>query len=163
MNRILLVLFTSLLTYTLTAQIDVQIVTQSGMADSECDDLFGGAPDPLFGVSVEGGAFSYYPAELICYNTLPDTVFQASYTCPSEVPVTVEVCLQVMDNDPLLPPPLSCAINGECVETICDDFIIPPFGNTIDYTLAIDVPGSSSGTVNFSIEIDGLAFPDNDL
>lgn len=163
MNRILLVLFTSLLTYNLTAQIGVQVVTQSGMADSECGDLFGGAPDPLFGVSVEGSAFNYYPAELICYNTLPDTVFQANYTCPSDVPLTVEVCLEVMDNDPILPPPLTCDIIGDCVETICDDFIIPPFGTTIDYTLSIAVPGSSSGEVNFSIETGGFAFPDNDF
>ena len=69
MNRILLVLFTSIFGCSLlTAQIGVQVVAQSGVANTTCvDGPFTGAPDPLFGVSVEGSEFSYYPEEALCF------------------------------------------------------------------------------------------------
>ena len=105
MNRILLLL-ACCLALTAQAQIGIQVVVDSGMASSECTDgPFGGAPDPLFAVAAEGGAYSYYPDIGICYNTLPDTIYQANFPCPAAVPMTVEICLQVTENDALLQQP----------------------------------------------------------
>lgn len=144
------------------AQIGVQVVIQNGSASSECTDLLSG-PDPLFAVSAQGAAYQYYPRQSGCYNTLPDTVFQANYTCPALVPTTVEICLRVSENDALLQPPFGCDIFESCSETICQDFIIPPFGTTANYNLSINVPGSSSGSIDFTIQTGGFAFPDNDF
>jgi len=163
MNRNLLMVLLCIQVAVGMSQIGVQVVVQNGSASSECTDPFGGAPDPLFAVSVEGGNFSFYPAESGCYNTLPDTVFQANFACSLLVPVTVELCLRVTENDAFFQPPLGCDIVESCTQTICDNFVVPPFGTTVDYTLSIAAPGSSSGTVNFSLQTGGFAFPDNDF
>ncbi|MEZ4988182.1 MAG: gliding motility-associated C-terminal domain-containing protein [Saprospiraceae bacterium] len=148
---------------TLTAQIGVQVVVQNGSATSDCTDPFGLPPDPLFAVSVEGLPYRVYPEEGACFNSLPDTAFFNNYSCLAELPIEVEVCLRVTENDALFQPPLGCDIVESCTETICDNFIVPPFGTTVDYTLSLDVPGSTSGTVTFSIETGGFLFPNNDL
>ena len=131
MNRTLPLIVTALfLTLTATAQIGMQVVVDSGMASSDCTDPFGGAPDPLFAVQVEGGGYSYYPEDSGCYNTLPDTLFQANFPCPAAVPTTVEICLLVTENDAFFQPPLGCDIMESCTETICDNFIVPPLGTS---------------------------------
>ena len=163
MNRILLLLAFCFFSLTTQAQIGIQVVVDSGMATSDCTDPFGGAPDPLFAVAAEGGTYNYYPAVGACFNTLPDTIYQANFPCLSAVPMTVEICLLVTENDALFQPPLGCDITESCTETICDNFVVPMVGNTANYNLAINAPGSSSGSVNFSIQTDGFAFPDNDL
>ena len=164
MNRTLLLLFACLLFALPTpAQVGLQVVVDSGMASSDCTDPFGGAPDPLFAVEVNGSGYSYYPENSGCYNTLPDTVFQSFYACPTDIPTTVEVCLLVTENDAFFQPPLGCDIEETCTETICADFAVPLPGSTAGYALSIDVPGSSSGEVNFTLETSGVLFPDNDL
>ena len=163
MNRILLLLAFCFFSLTTQAQIGIQVVVDSGMATSDCTDPFGGAPDPLFAVAAEGGTYNYYPAVGACFNTLPDTIYQANFPCLSAVPMTVEICLLVTENDALFQPPLGCDITESCTETICDNFVVPMVGNTANYNLAINAPGSSSGSVNFSIQTDGFAFPDNDF
>ncbi len=163
MNRILLLLAYSFFAFTTQAQIGIQVVVDSGMATSDCTDPFGGAPDPLFAAAAEGGTYNYYPAVGACFNTLPDTIYQANFPCLSAVPMTVEICLRVSENDAFFQPPLGCDIAEDCIETICDNFVVPMVGNTVNYTLAIDVPGSSSGSISFSIETAGFAFPDNDF
>lgn len=164
MNRtLLLFFFSSLFALAAFAQVGVQVVVDSGTATSDCGDPFGGAPDPLFAVEVEAGGFSFYPEELGCYNTLPDTVYQANYPCLTALPPTVEVCLRVTENDAFFPPPISCDIVESCTETICDNFVIPMAGSSASYTLALDVPGSSSGSVSFTVETAAAPFPDNDL
>ncbi|MEL6971446.1 MAG: gliding motility-associated C-terminal domain-containing protein [Bacteroidota bacterium] len=164
MNRtLLLALLIALFTVTSYAQIEVQVVVNSGTASSDCSDPFGGTPDPLFAVAVEGGDYSYYPEDAGCFNALPHTPYQANFSCPSDLPMTVEVCLQVFDNDAFFPPPLSCDIVPDCQEILCNDFVVPPPGSSADYNLMIDMPGTSSGSVDFTIETAPSTFPDNDL
>lgn len=163
MNRILLFLVFVLASIYSQGQTVVQVTIDGGTATSDCTDPFGGAPDPLFAVAVEGGAFTYYPEISGCYTALPHTSFTQNYACPILVPTTVEVCLRVTENDAFLGPPLNCDIVESCTETICDDFVVPPFGSSANYMLSIAVPGSSSGETNFTIETSGFAFPDNDL
>ena len=117
----------------------------------------------FFAVSVEGTPYRYYPEESGCYNALPDIPFTTDVACPADIPATVEVCLRVTENDAFLGPPLNCDITESCTETICDNFAVPALGGTADYTLTLEVAGSSSGEVNFSIETTGFAFPDNDF
>ena len=162
MNRILL-LFAFMFMFNVgQTQTVVQLTVDSGMATSDCTDLIG-APDPLFSVAVEGGAFTWYPAVSNCYTALPHTSFIENYACPQLVPGTIQVCLKVTENDAIFGPPLDCSIIESCSETICQDFAVPVFGSTASYSLMIDAPGSSSGNVNFTIETTGFAFPDNDL
>jgi len=132
------------------------------MATSECGDPFSG-PDPLFAASVEGQAFTWYPDIGVCFNSLPDTVYYQNYACPAQVPTQLEVCLRVTENDGIVLPPFLCGFQESCSEQICDNFTVPPLGATTDYTLRIDVPGSSSGEINFTIATQGFAFPDNDF
>lgn len=162
MNRILLLLTFILMVNFGQAQIVVQLTIDSGMATTDCTDIIG-APDPLFSVAVEGGAYTWYPEISNCYTALPHTSFMENYACQALVPVMIEVCLKVIENDPLIGPPLDCSIVESCPEILCQDFIVPPFGNTASYNLTINEVGSSSGEVNFTIETTGFAFPDNDL
>jgi gliding motility-associated-like protein len=146
----------------LSAQVVVGVRVNSGSATSDCGDPFSG-PDPLFAAAVEGQPFTWYPDVGGCFTPLPDTAFVQNYPCLSQVPVAIEVCLRVTENDGFVLPPLLCDLQESCSEQICDNFIVPPLGSTADYTLQLDVLGSTSGEINFTVATEGFAFPDNDF
>lgn len=165
MNRILLSAITFLFClFTATSQVLVQVRMDSGMATTICDDgLLGGDPDPIFAAGVNGGTFSYYPAIGECFNTLPDTIFSENYACPADVPIDLEVCMRVSENDGVVIPPFFCGITENCVEVLCQDFVIPPVGQTASYQLMIDSPTSTSGEINFTVTTEGFGVATNDL
>lgn len=139
-----------------TAQVQVQLQVLSGSATSNCTDIFQ-PTEPVWEVNVANQGWTTYDDGSNCFTSLPHQPYSATYPCPADVPMLVQVCLRAFDNDPLFP----CTIIRDCPESICADFIIPPVGSTANYNLNLSAPGSSQGVVNFSISTSGT--PDNDL
>lgn len=136
------------------AQVEVRLTVESGAIASDCDDFLSG-PDLLWGVNVEGEGWSTYPQSNsgLCFTALPNQQYTASYACAADLPPQLEVCFRAFENDPILP--IGCPIAPSCLEQICDNFAIPAPGQSIAYTLALPATGSSTGEVNFTIEVAG--------
>ncbi len=144
----------------LHGQIQVQITINSGISTTTCTDAFS-APDPLWQVNINNEGWQTYPQEALCFNSLPNLQYTASYSCPADVPAQVTVCYKSFENDALLA--FLCQIDESCSETICQDFAIPAPGFSSNQTLALAPNLSSGGEVNFTINCvnQGTATNDN--
>jgi len=144
----------------LYSQIDVQITINSGVATTTCDDIFS-APDPLWQVNINNEGWETYPQEALCFNSLPNLQYTATYACPADVPAQVTICFRAFENDALFP--VFCQIDADCSETICQDFPIPAPGASAAHTLALAPGLSSGGEVNFTINSLNQGVATNDL
>ena len=144
----------------LHSQIDVQITINSGVATTTCDDLFSG-PDPLWQVNINNEGWETYPQEALCFNSLPNLQYTATYACPADVPAQVTVCFRAFENDALFP--VFCQVDGSCIETICQDFAIPAPGAEASHTLSLAPGLSSGGEVSFTINSLNQGTATNDL
>lgn len=135
------------------AQGTLQATVTGGTATTDCTDFIGN-PEPMFQVSFDGEVLTTYGYEN-CSPAFPNQQFSASYDCPADVSPTIQVCLTVIENDAL--NVFACDIDPEdgCTEEICQDFVLPLPGNSIDYTLAISDGGNSGGEVNFTLTSGG--------
>ncbi len=134
----------------LLAQLSLNVTVTSGTATTSCTDLFS-SPDPMWSVSIEGGAWVDYPQSGPCFAALPNLQYQqGGYTCVQDLPATVNICFRAFENDGILP----CQVTPDCEEIICQDFPLPPSGSG-SYTLSLPSGLSSSGEVNFDITITG--------
>lgn len=139
------------------AQNVVQLTVESGNSASDCDDIFT-APEYLWQVNVESEGWQTYPANGLCFNSLPNQQYTASYACPADVPAQLEVCFRAFENDPIIP--IGCLIAPSCLETICENFDIPAPGQSATYTLVLS-GGASTGEVTFTISTsEGLSSND---
>lgn len=140
-----------------TAQIQVTLTVDNGSSDSDCDDIFS-PPDLLWQVNVENEGWVTYPDDGPCFTAFPNQQYTASYTCPVDVPAQLELCFRAFENDPLIP--VGCFIVPSCEETICQNFDIPPPGQSVSYNLVL-AGGASTGEVNFTISTsEGLSSND---
>jgi gliding motility-associated-like protein len=142
------------------AQVTVELTVTGGIASTTCDDPFSG-PDPLWEVNIENQGWVTYPEVITCFTALPNLQYSESYSCPNDLPATIEVCFQAFENDPLLPPPFSCDIDPSCLETICMDFDLD-FTGTNSLTLSLPAGGASEGSVDFDLTITDNASAPND-
>ena len=136
------------------AQVEVRLTVESGATASDCTDLFSNQ-DLLWQVNVEGEGWSTYPQSNsgVCFTALPNQQYTASYPCAADLPAQLEVCFRAFENDPILP--IGCPIAPSCLEQICDNFAIPAPGQSMAYTLSLPANGTSTGDVNFTIEVVG--------
>ncbi len=132
----------------LGAQGTLEVIIQSGSSTTTCTDNFG-SPDPRFRVNVANTGWETYPATTFCFNDLPNTQFQNAYNCPADVPDVINVCFRAFEDDGAF-----CNVNEDCSETICQDFVVPAPGNSLDYTLELPDNLSSDGEVSFTIALD---------
>ncbi len=147
----------------LQAQVTVSVTINDGEANTTCSDLLS-APDPIWRVDIEQEGWQTYPATAICYQNPPFEQYTATYNCVADIPAEVEVCFEVSENDgTLFEIGVGCALNPECVESICENFIIPAAGTTADYNLALPVGLSSGGFVDFTVAVSETFDSVNDL
>ncbi len=126
----------------------LQVTIQDGTSTTTCDDIFN-APDPFFSVRVNGNNWETYPGNQFCFTELPYMQYEAFYSCPSDVPTTVNLCLRVFENDGLF-----CNLDEQCMVEVCQDFNIPAPGTSVDYTFEIIDGLASDGTIDFTVELD---------
>ena len=72
------------------------------------------------------------------------------------MPNDLEVCFKVFENDGLVLPPLSCEITETCSETICQNILLPTFGNTRPDSLVLGGNLESTGTLYYDVSVDGV-------
>ena len=142
-------------TISLFSQVTIDLSVTSGSSTTTCDDgVFGGAPEPLWQVNVEGEGALTYPASGLCFNTLPNVQYSNTIDCFLDIPATIEVCFTAFENDGLVIPIIgTCDIAADCSETICQDFNVPVVGTTEAFSLSLPNNLSSAGTVNFEIAV----------
>ena len=165
----LIFLFSSLSHLELSAQFTVELTVIEGTASTTCTDgVFFQVPgDPTWGVAVNSEPPKFYSND--CPNLIAPNQgivhFSTTTNCLSDLSGgELQVCLWAFDNDlnGLFDDP--CALtpdsNKGCPEVPCADFILPPPGTEMTYTLdesnfALE-PGqvlTSSGSVTFKITV----------
>lgn len=132
---------------TVMAQANLQVTILEGSSTTTCTDPFS-SPDPMFRVNVANTGWVTYPATPFCFTDLPNLQFESFYDCPLDVPSTIQVCFRAFEQDGVL-----CNVNESCSETICEDFVIPGIGDSIDYNLDLPDGLSSDGEINFRIAL----------
>ncbi len=150
-HRHLSLLIAALLACTpVLAQLTLRIVVEDGDASTSCTDAITG-PDPMWGVSVEGGPWAYFPQFLVCYTPLPHVAFEAQYDCPGDLPATVELCLRAFENDPDIFA--GCDINPDCLELTCASLPV----SLTPATHLVEMPDglTSDGWAQIRIEVTG--------
>jgi len=155
---ILLIMCTASWT-TLYAQFEVLITITGGTATTTCGDVFS-PPDPQFSVNIGNTGWVTYPPDGSCYTDFPNTQWQQSFNCLSDVPPNIEICFRAFENDPN--PFVPCDVNESCLEEICGTFPLPPFGGG-NFTLALPAGGASEGEVQFAITNQGFPGGINDM
>ncbi|GJM31842.1 MAG: hypothetical protein DHS20C18_08430 [Saprospiraceae bacterium] len=155
-----MVLFLFGIGQSLNAQIDVSVRVDSGFVATTCTDNIG-APDPLIAVEIEGGGFEFYPQQNQCFNAFPNVQYGANYTCPVDLPATVQVCFRALENDSFFA--LFCEVDGSCEVTECQNIAVPAIGDSLIFSIAIPDSEVSSGEVFFTILTTATQVVDNDL
>ncbi len=142
-----------------TGQVNLQVTINDGTSTTTCTDNFG-VPDPHWKVLVGGGNdWVTYPATTFCYQDPPFLQYNEAYTCPSDLPNTIEVCLRVFEDDGSF-----CTPSHSCSEIICQNFPIPQVGQSVDHSLALATGLSSWGEIDFTIAVTNNNFgPPNDF
>lgn len=133
-----------------SAQVQLKVEVITGNATTTCTDLFS-SPDPLWQVNINNQGWETYPRQGNCFNSLPNTQFSELYSCPSDLPASVEVCFKVFENDGLI----GCNMLETCSETICVQYPIPPLGSVYPFTLALPAGFSSAGSVELELMLSG--------
>lgn len=155
LRKLLLLLLCWLWGSVLSAQVTVEITVLSGTADSECRDLFN-PPDHLWSVDIRGNGWVNFGAASDCdaFQRAPHLQYRRIFECPDQMPDEIEVCFRAFENDPALFNP--CDINpDDCIASICDNFILPAVESEATYTFALPDNQSSSGQVEFRVEVKG--------
>ncbi len=154
-NLIICLLFATV--FNTFSQIGVRVTVESGNSTTTCSDIIG-TPGGIWQVNIDNQYWEIYPSFLgLCYVDPPYMQYNQQYTCPDDIPATIEVCFKGYDEDGI---PCN-QVTEECVETICDDFVIPLPGESANYTLSLPNGLSSAGSVNFTIETDASILASN--
>lgn len=147
----------------LNAQTGFALQVDSATINLSCGDVFG-APEPMWGVQINGESYQYYPQNGPCFSALPNQQYFTTVDCPAELPAQIEVCFHGFENDPTFPPPISCAINPDCEATICQNFTLPANDQQEAFTLELPAGGDVTGTLYFSMAVQSITPPvTNDL
>jgi gliding motility-associated-like protein len=141
-------------------QIEVSVTIESGSSTTTCTDVFG-APDPLWSVNINGEGEFFYPETGNCFTSLPNLQYTSNYTCPTDIPATIQVCFSSFENDDLLA--IFCAVTKSCNETICFDTPVPAVNTNLQQTLSLPANLSSGGEVTYTVSTtSAIPFTAND-
>jgi gliding motility-associated-like protein len=130
------------------SQAHLELTVQDGSVTTTCTDAFG-SPDPRFSVNVNGTPWVTYPATPFCFTDFPNMQFEAFYDCPSDVPLFINVCFRVFEDDGTF-----CNLDEQCMVELCQDYLAPAPGTSIDYNVQIADGQASDGELNFTIALD---------
>ena len=143
------------------AQVEVQVTITNGESTTTCTDLLS-VPNPMWSVNIENEGWVEYPFDgLFCHTDFPNLQYTASYVCPSDVPMELELCFRAYENDQL--NPLNCDPVPDCLVELCQNFSIPALGLSADFLLELADGQDSDGSVNFTIETINLGATSNDF
>lgn len=146
-----------LISFASKGQVNVTLTVNDAITSTTCTDgIFGGGPDILWAVNVQNEGWVNYPNQGDCFTAVPNLQYQETYDCPSTVPAELEVCFKVFENDGIVLPPLSCEINETCSETICQNILVPNFGNMRSDSLVLGGALESTGALYFDVSVDGI-------
>ncbi len=139
------------------SQIDLTLTVEDGMSTTTCTGFW---PSGTWQVNIENEGWVTYPESFggFCYNNPPNIQYSNSFTCPDEIPTMINVCFKAYYEAGLpcnFPP-------EECVETICQDFVIPAPGVSELLTLEIPDGLSSDGFVDFTLSLSATLAATND-
>lgn len=141
----------------LQGQVNVILTVNDATTSTTCvDGLLGGDPDILWAVNVENEGWIHYPAQGDCFTAIPNVQYQQTFDCPNSVPNQIELCFKVFENDGVVLPPLSCEISEACAETICQNILLPTFGNSREDSLQLAEGLTSGGTLYYQVSVDGV-------
>ena len=106
----------------LQAQHTISVSIDDAVVTTTCSDFLGN-PDPLWQVNIEKEAWITY-GDNSCHTPTPNTQFKTTVNCLFEYNAgEIEVCFRAFENDSGISTP--CRINGECIETICKNIVLP--------------------------------------
>ena len=143
------IFFLSIFSTSIIAQANLSVNITSGSSTTTCTDILGNPPEPLIQVRINDTFWETY-GYTNCSPDFPNVQFDTTFNCPAEAFTQIQVCLRVIENDAF--NIFNCDIEpDDCVEEICDDFILPFPGNSQDYMLAIPGGGSGGGAITFNI------------
>ena len=152
-NKLIFLSFLLTTTFSNTyGQFEVLITVTGGDVTTTCGDILS-APDPFFSVNIGNTGWVTYPENGACPNFtgFPNVQWQQAFNCLTDVPMNIEICLRVFENDPILAiPPDPCDIEEDCMVEVCGTFPLPPFGGG-NFTLEVPDGQDSDGFVEFSI------------
>ena len=147
----ILILFLSI--HTLQGQHTISVRIDEAIVTTTCSDFLGN-PDPLWQVSIEQEAWVTY-GDATCHTTTPNTQFKTDVNCLHDLNGgEIEVCFKAFENDSGISTP--CRINGECIETICKNIVLPLPGIDSSYVLALADGLSSGGELRFTVSTSGI-------
>lgn len=131
-------------------QVQLTVTINTGSSTTICTDGFlAGGPEPHWSIEIAGQTEVVYPLLGSCFIDPPNTQYSAFFSCASDYPSQLQVCLNVFEDDGA-----SCIVTKSCLETNCLNFATPAIGNSTTYTLTIS-SGASAGTTNFTITATG--------
>lgn len=139
----------------LTAQSTmVQLRVESASASTTC--TTGGSANPFWGINIENEGWQYFGNTGNCAPSFPLIAWERTFGCGDALPTEVEICFEVFDN-----ASADCVLLASCTETTCNTFTLPAANDNNNSSLAVG--GVSSGTVNFSLVVETVPPPANDL
>ncbi|MEO0339888.1 MAG: SprB repeat-containing protein [Bacteroidota bacterium] len=126
---------------------------------SNCTDVVTQA-DIMYGVSIEGGNYLYYPQQAFCHTATPNVQWSLFYECSSELPDSLNICFQFFENDGL---PFTCQILKECLVEKCTSIPINKNRSNTNYTLSINPGNDSWGDLFIKLSNSSDSNDENDL
>ncbi|WBM74089.1 gliding motility-associated C-terminal domain-containing protein [Saprospira grandis] len=142
-----------LCSWSLQAQVRLEVIINSGTAGTSCTDgIFGGSPDPQWRVNVESQGWTTYPQSGACFTDAPNTQYDEEFICATDYPANIQLCFRAFEDDGA-----ACVVDQTCLAQICQNFATPAPGSSLNYTLSIpNCCGNSSwGQVDFTIRATG--------
>ena len=156
MNKFHLPVFLFLLFVNLSsslAQYSLQVWVLEGSANTTCTDIFS-EPDPMWSVQIEAQGWVSYPASGPCFTALPNLQYQQSWQCFSDLPDSLEICLQAFENDPGFFNP--CQVAPDCEENIC---VLVPYLHQDTQIVQIQVPSGGASEATVTLGFLSFGFP----
>lgn len=151
-NPTVLLLALSLLVNTTQAQFNVKITVNSGTSTTTCTDPIS-SPDPAWSINIANQGWVTYPSSGSCYTNFPNTQFDQTFQCVSQIPPSIQVCFRAFENDASILSP--CSPVTSCLAEMCMDVPVPPQGSQ-NFTLQLPNGLPSGGSANLTIATSGL-------
>ncbi len=150
--RILPLVISTFFTTLLFSQTQLEVSVIDGNITTTCTDIFF-TPTPMWKVNIDQQGWEVYPRVRNCHNDVPNLQYTSAdtYTCPQDVPESIEVCIQAFENDGLF----GCSVVEDCVVDYCETIPIIPAKGKWNHTLNFPAGGESEGFVEIEIAVSG--------
>lgn len=144
-------------TFSLSAQVNIELTVLDGEATTTCTDgngIFKTDGDPTWSVNVENtGWLTYSKENCALFSDYPNLHYNTMLTCLSDLRGgEIQVCLRVFDNETSLFNTCDDS-DRDCDVPICMNFLLPEPGSDSTYKLVIPAGLTSGGFLDFKIAV----------